>query len=341
MGDNANSRMRVVIADWQQKLEQSNLVTIDEFGRRTFNTQYAKDVLPMFNELFKTGFNSTPQQVFDTLNSIGIRLSYTSIKRLLDGNYQYGKRKFDRDSKDQLFSAKDSHSPIANIYRTIKSISEIDGSVELGEDNKFDVFSNGSVKALANFEAKYSKHLYSNSHRSGLKTVFSYTNDKFIIDRLNELARGYNTGNPDNFKILEELSKDIFAKDSYWLSQLKLAMSDNPTPEALAFSEAFMFGYLSLNPIKKEKGEATERALSDMSPQEILAIKLGLLHNNDSKISGRRIGKLFYPTMSDKTNMITIQSLIRDGIKYENGSIDQDTVDYIYDKVVSAEMNRM
>ena len=39
--------------------------------------------------------------------------------------------------------------------------------------------------------------------------------------------------------------------------------------------------------------------------------------------------------------MITIQSLIRDGIKYENGSIDQDTVDYIYDKVVSAEMNRM
>ena len=89
-----------------KKLEQSNLVTVDEFGRRTFNAQYAKDVLPAFNEIFKTGFDSTPQQIFDVLNSVGIRLSYTTIKRLLDGNYQYGKRKFDRDSKDQMFSAK-------------------------------------------------------------------------------------------------------------------------------------------------------------------------------------------------------------------------------------------
>ena len=341
MGDNANSRMRVVISDWQQRLEQSGLINVNEFGIRTYNPQYAKEVLSRFNDIFNSGFESTPQQIYDALNSVGVKLSYTTIQRLLDGNYQFGKRKFDKDSKDQLFSEKDSHSPIANIYKTIKAISQIEGNVEVGEDNKYDIFSNGSVKVLASFEAKYSKHLYSNSHRSGTKTVFSYTNDKFIIDRMYELTRGYTTGNKDNFKLIEELSKDIFAEKSYWLGQLKQAMGDNPTPEQLAFSEALQFGYLSLNPIKKESGKDGDRGLSDMSVQEIIAIKLGLLHNNDLKISGRRAGKLFYPTMSDKTNMITIQSLIRDGIKYENGSVDNDTVEYLYDKVVSAEMNRM
>ena len=171
--------------------------------------------MPKFIEMFKAGYDATPQQIFDALNSVGIKLSYTTITRLKDGNYNYGARKFTKDSKDQLFSATDTHSPLANIFRTVKAISDSEGIIPVGEDSKYNIFSNGSVKALAKFEAKYSKHLYSNSHVSGTKTVFSYTNDKFIIDRMYELTRGFTTGNADNFKLLKELKNDIFAGESY------------------------------------------------------------------------------------------------------------------------------
>lgn len=345
MADNANSRMRVVLADWNQHLEQSGLIKFDAFGNRTFDQAYAKKVLPLFKKLFENGYKSTNKDIYDALSSVGIKLSYTTIDRLKAGNYSYGSRKFTQDSANQLFAIDSSHSPITNIFKTVEAISNVNRVIPVGEDSKYDIFSNGSVKALAKFEAKYSKHLYSNSHNSGTKTVFSYTNDKFIIDRMYELTRGFATGNADNFKLLKELENDVFAGNSYWLSQLMQAMGPNPTPEQLAFSEAFQFGYLSLNPIKKESGKSTDRSLADMSPQEIIAIKLGLFYNNDLKMgTNRRAAKMFYPTMSDKTNMITIQSLIRDGIKYENGSIyaeEGGTVDYIYDRVVMAEMNRM
>lgn len=283
--------------------------------------------------------------MFNALNSIGIKLSYTTIKQMLNDGFQYGSRRFKKDGVNQLFLKNDKFSPITNIYNVLVKIAATDGNKEIGVDDSLNIFSAGSVKAMADLEAKNSKHLYSNSHNSGTKTVFSYTNDKFIIDRMYELTRGYKTGIQSNFKLLDDLKTDVFANNSYWLNQLLLAKGDNPTPEQLAFSEAFEFGYLSLDALKQANSKASDRGLTDLSPQEIIALKLGLLHNNDSKVgtgvTARRVGKLFYPTMSDKTNMINIQSIIRDNIIYTNNSIDESTVNFIYDRIVKSEMNRM
>jgi hypothetical protein len=103
---------------------------------------------------------------------------------------------------------------------------------------------------------------------------------------------------------------------------------------------------LSLSPLSQENRERTDRSLAELSPKEVLLTKLSLFHNNNNLHNKTtRVGKFFYQTMSDKTAMLTLQTILRNGIKYEgevnNKSIDNDTVDFIYDKVVKSEINRM
>jgi hypothetical protein len=112
------------------------------------------------------------------------------------------------------------------------------------------------------------------------------------------------------------------------------------------FIENFEFGYISLDPLKKKNDEASNRSMADRAAKEILAIKLAHFLNKGERIGKdkRRVINMLYPTTSDKTIGITIQSLIPQidgGINYLNGSINDGTVDFIYEKIVKSEMNRM
>jgi hypothetical protein len=70
---------------------------------------------------------------------------------------------------------------------------------------------NGILKSLIKIEAKNTNRYFSNSHKAGNKTVFSYTNDKFIIDRFYDIRRSIDGGDTT---IFDQFDKDIFAKDS-------------------------------------------------------------------------------------------------------------------------------
>ena len=340
MGDNANSRERVVRANWVQEIELSGLINIDVNGRRFYNREHAKNALAAFDELIA---NPTEDGFFDAFNNIGIRLSKRTISELFKGNYKNGRYAFPVKNglPANIFSTTEASSPVSNIYKILKSIADSD-KPQSTDDNTLDMMRQGSIQSLSKLEAKYARQLASNSHNSGNKTVYSYTNDKFIADRMYELVRGYKTGDGSHYKILRELQNDVFAKNSRWLRQLSRAMKDNPTPEDLAFIDNFEFGYLSLNPIKKKDGKSDDRGLQDMSPQEIIAIKLGLFANNAETVGkGLRVSKMFYPTMSDKTNMMLIKSILLNGITYDGTTVNSDTINEIYDSVVMAEINRM
>ena len=183
-------------------------------------------------------------------------------------------------SSNAFFNENHESSPLKYIYKSLSVIANSNNNLELGGKD-VDIFRNGTVQELASLEAKYSKHLYPNSFRSGSKTIFSYTNDKFIVDRMYELLRGYKTCDKGKFTLLNELSTDIYAKNSYWLNQLKQAMPDSDNFDT-TFSDIFEFGYLSLDALKKQRSESSDRSLADMSSKEIIAIKQDAAEENSA-----------------------------------------------------------
>lgn len=340
MDDNSNSRKRVIMNDWSMNFSRSPIVFTDENHNQMLDKDAAVDSMELIDNLFKNKSSRTTENIIKALKSVGISLSERSVKDVLDGKFTINGKKL---SSNAFFDKNHESSPLKYIYKSLSVIANSNNDLELGKETA-DVFRNGTVQELASLESKYSKHLYPNSFRSGSKTIFSYTNDKFIVDRMYELLRGYKTGDKDKFTLLNELSTDIYAKNSYWLNQLKQAMPDSNNFDT-TFSDIFEFGYLSLDALKKQRSESSDRSLADMSSKEIIAIKLAHLLNMGTLSNGRRVGKLFYPTMSDKTTMLTIQSLMYEGVRYNEvggrKSIDNNTVDFIYNNVVKSEMNRM
>jgi len=340
MDDNSNSRRRVIMNDWSMNFSRSPIVFTDENHNQMLDKDVASDSMDLIDNLFKDKSSRTTENIIKALKSVGISLSERSVKDILDGKFTVNGKKL---SSNAFFDKNHESSPLKYIYKSLSVIANSNNDLELGKESA-DVFRNGTVQELASLESKYSKHLYPNSFRSGSKTIFSYTNDKFIVDRMYELLRGYKTGDKDKFTLLNELSTDIYAKNSYWLNQLKQSMPDSDNFDT-TFSDIFEFGYLSLDALKKQRSESSDRSLADMSSKEIIAIKLAHLLNMGTLSNGRRVGKLFYPTMSDKTTMLTIQSLMYEGVRYNEiggkKSVDNNTVDFIYNNVVKSEMNRM
>jgi len=291
--------------------------------------------------------NRTEDNIIKAFKSVGIKLSGRTISDILNGKYEYNGSRL---TTTQFFNSSYKKSPLKYILDSLKIIVDSETPIEVGEEST-DLMTHGTVKALASLESKYSRHLYPNSFNSGSKTIFSYTNDKFIVDRMYELLRAYKTGDKSKSTLLDKLNQDIFAKNSYWLSRLTEAIDPDSDSYDSNFAENFEFGYLSLDPLKKSKdnkSEVTDRSIVDLSPKEIIAIKLAHLLNSASKSKNdlgieERVGKLFYPTTSDKSNIITIQSLLYGGTRYdsETKSIDDNTVRFVFDNVVLSELNRM
>ena len=310
MDDNSNSRKRVIMNDWSMNFSRSPIVFTDENHNQMLDKDAASDSMELIDSLFKDKSSRTTENIIKALKSVGISLSERSVKDILDGKFTVNGKKL---SSNAFFDKNHESSPLKYIYKSLSVIANSNNDLELGKE-------------------------------SGSKTIFSYTNDKFIVDRMYELLRGYKTGDKDKFTLLNELSTDIYAKNSYWLNQLKQAMPDSDNFDT-TFSDTFEFGYLSLDALKKQRSESSDRSLADMSSKEIIAIKLAHLLNMGTLSNGRRVGKLFYPTMSDKTTMLTIQSLMYEGVRYNEvdgkKSIDSNTVDFIYNNVVKSEMNRM
>lgn len=353
--DNANSINQTIKDDWKNSLLNSDLVNVDSLGNQSFNINEVNNILDGHNEL--RGFNYymnhqselNQNEVKRLLNSVGVNISYETARQLMDDGLKVSNnRQFKINAPSgysEMFS-ENGFSPIYNIVKKLREIKsesgKVEGDLDLENSSKFDWLSDSSLKSIIDLESKNTNHLLSNSFISGNKRIFSYTNDKFLTDRYFDLMRGFKNG---DFKTLNELDTDIYSNNSWWLELLNNSRNSENEDDKL-MSNIFKFNYLSLSPLSQTGRERTDRSLSDLSPKEVLLTKLSLFHNNNTVYNkNSRIGRFFYQTMSDKTSMLTLQTLLRNDIKYEgetnNKSIDNDSVDFIYDKIVKSEINRM
>ena len=153
---------------------------------------------------------------------------------------------------------------------------------------------------------------------------------------------------------MTRLSKLSFNSKASWLQQL-LKTNDlgeyvynedglaEINTESLFFKN-FAYDYLALDSIK-ELGTKTYREtrnLNTLSPAEHEIVKMTMFTNNGSVTKdGTRIGKMFYPTMSDKTTMILLTVPLVNISLNEEGEVSSNTVDFIYDNLVQAEIDRI
>jgi hypothetical protein len=215
--------------------------------------------------------------------------------------------------------------------------SKKDNKVTLAEKSIMD---DSAVKALAALEAKNSLNVFSNSFMTGGKTIYTYTNNKFAINRMRDIL------DPDKI-LLNELKNINFTKDSLYLKEL--LSEDEDIREAL--QNRLGVRYLGLEAIKQLfTGTRDNRKLNNLSEAEHEIIKIGLFQSDSNQLrikgkkkSGRRKVTFFYPTMSDKSTMMLLNTLsykLRMA-NIEEGELSNQSAETLFNALILPEVNRI
>lgn len=316
---NANSIERTVSESWYNNLIISPLVTTKD-GNYYYSPEIVDEIKKEYQEL-----KSQKAPNIDTLNSwlkkMGIMLSPNTLSELVKGEFVYNNKQY---TYEALFGNE------ASLFGNLVSKLNTEGQIT---DSGNQLFSDSIVKGLIKFEAQNSLRVFSNSHRSGTKTVYSYTNDKYVMDRFFDLKNGNK---------LAELSSLPFNKESSWLKQMvKDGVIDR---DSKAFN-VFDVNYLALDAFKvKGTNAQDDNDLAHLAPVEHEVTKLTMFFNNNSiskGTGGQRVGRFFYPTMSDKTASFVITAPLYNVSLGLDGNVTDNVVNYVYNNIVQSEINRM
>ncbi len=341
---NASSIENRLRAIWQSNLKglstQSNLVYIDEDNNYKFNPEVAKVLTEQAEEFAQDPASVTNQELATWLGNFGIVLNDETYNDLRKGKYSNKGRK----TWDQLFK---------NSYGIVKVLTkELNKKINLQENTSESVdvaaespinnlLADTAVKALAKLDALNSLNTFSNSFQAGGKTVYSYGNNNFLINRMRDIT-AYNaeTGEFVNQRLIEDLKAVSFTGSSIWLDELT-----NKGEVGELTRRNLKVGYISLEALKKLFTPSQDnRKLNNLTAAEHEVSKIGFFQNASGEIidkEQRRTVDFFYPTMSDKTTMLTIKALAREFKFDSEGKISRKNLEMLYDAIVLPELNRM
>ncbi len=318
---------------WKSNLKgvtgKSNVVAVDEDGNYVFDKTEVAKLVEQAGQFAADPNAVTNEDLANWLGSIGIVLTDDTYQDLRDGKYNNRGKK----AWSKLFT--DSDGLVKTLAKELKSFSDGDMLVEEAE-----ILNDSVVKALAKLDAMNNMNTFSNSFQAGGKTVYSYGNNNFLVNRMRDLI-AYNEveGKFMNQGLIDGLKEISFTKNSLWLNELT-------DPDSLGEStrSTLNVGYLSLEALKKKYTRSQDnRKLNNLTAAEHEVTKIGLFQNRSGKIFNgqtRRMVDFFYPTMSDKSTMLTLRALAYE-YKLSNGEISDENIDLLYKAIVEPELNRI
>ncbi len=238
------------------------------------------------------------------------------------------------------------------LYRFLKDrIVAVPGDVFLENSP---ITGDSSVYRLAYFDTQFVNDAHSNSHDSGNKSVFSYTDNKAVFDKARQLGAVAGSTEVD-YQLLEDLVNDPFVGKNSW-DLRQLLKFDETTQEFVRdennrliylseddFAKNFKIAYTSLSVlIQKGVPVGHRNALEDLDPREHIITKMMMFQNKGTApAEGLRRGQLFHMTLSNKNTMILFEKSIPNIGVNEDGSIDEATVNMMFNFMVLPEINRM
>ena len=330
---NASSIEQRLRSIWNSNLKgvatRSNLVVVNDKDEYVFNTEVGNALVAQAKEWAKNPKDVTNEELANWLGNFGIVLSDGTYNDLRNGKFTNKGRK----SWAALFTNS------AGLVKVLETAlyENIQGEVSLKDAN---IINDSAVKSLAKLEAANSYNTYSNSFQAGGKTIYSYGNNNFLVNRMRDLtAFDEETGTFVNQELIEGLSKISFTKDSTWLGDLT-----NADTTGQLMRDTFAVKYLSIEALKKAFTRSQDnKKLNNLTTAEHEVTKIAFFQNNSGEILNgeqRRKVDFFYPTMSDKTTMLTISSLSRE-ITLTDGEISDASIALLYNTIVLPEINRI
>jgi hypothetical protein len=328
---NKSSTEQRIRAIWKSNLKgvatQSNLININENDEYVFDKTVVKDLITQANNWKKNPKEVTNDELANWLGQFGIVISDDTYDDLRKGLYSNKGRK----TWEGLFL---SDSGLVNILAK-----ELEKKQDLTLADA-ELLNDSAIKALASLEASNSLNTFSNSFQAGGKTIYSYGNNNYLVNRMRDLT-AYNSETEQfvNQSLIDKLKSISFVKDSLWLNELT---SDKTIGKATR--NTFSLSYLSLEALKKKWSDSQDnRKLNNLTTAEHEVTKLGFFQNKSGSVIdnvARRQVSFFYPTMSDKTTMLAINALAREFL-LEDGKVSKKNFETLYDAVVTPEIKRM
>ena len=263
------------------------------------------------------------------LGNFGIVLTDDTYQDLRDGKYKNDGAK----SWNKLFT--DSAGIVKVLAKRIKALSDQKVTVE-----EASILNDSAVKALAKLDAANNLNVFSNSFRTGGKTIYSYGNNNYLVNRMRDLT-AYDEENKKfiNEELINNLKNISFTRDSLWLRELS-----EDSEAGRLMRNNLRLDYVSLEALKQEYRASKDNSkLKDLNVDEHEAVRLGMFFNSSKHIIDgeiRRVASLFYQTMSDKSTMLTMSYVTRQ-IELDTEGISEKNLELLYNAVVQPEINRM
>ena len=307
----------------------SNLVTVDAEGNYIFDAEVADYLYETAKEWESDPSTVTNDELANWLGNFGIVLTDETYKDLRDGKYKNQGSK----SWDNLFT--NSAGLVKVLAKKIKDVTNQKINVE-----QANILNDSAVEALAALDATNNLNIFSNSFRTGGKTVYSYGNNNYLINRMRDLT-AYDEENKKfiNEGLIEDLNNISFTRDSLWLRELQ---ADSEAGRLMRSN--LRLDYISLEALKQEyRAPKDDSKLKNLNIDEHEIVKLGMFFNASKKIVDgevRRVASLFYNTMSDKSTMLTMSFLTRQ-VELEQEGLSEANLELLYEALVQPEVNRM
>ena len=307
----------------------SNLLMVDDEGEYFFNPEVADDLVTIAAEWKKDPSKVTNEELAQWLGNFGIVLADATYKDLRAGKYNNsGRKKF-----SALFT---SDSGLVNVLA--KELAKVkNGKLKITEAN---ILKDSAIKALAKLDAVNTAATFSNSFRAGTKTIYSYGNNNYLVNRMRDLTN-YDSENKKflNQDLIDKLQKISFTRHSLWLKGLT-----NTEELGDLMRSSLSLDYLSLEALKQQYTQSKDdRKLNKLTADEHEIVKLGMFFNASKQVVGdstyRKVS-YFYPTMSDKTTMLVINALAQTITRTDEG-VSEENLQTLYNAIVQPEVSRM
>ena len=307
----------------------SNLILVNEAGDYIYNKEVVDDIVTIASEWEKNPKDVTNEELAKWLGNFGIVLSDATYKDLRAGKYNNSGRK----SWEALFNT--SSGLVKVLKEELKAIANNPDKIA---DKS--LLKDSAIKALSKLEAINTASNFSNSFRAGTKTIYSYGNNNYLVNRMRDLT-SYDSDNKKfiNQDLIDKLKKISFTRDSLWLAALT---QDGETGDLMRSSLGI--DYLSLEALKRQYTKSQEdRKLNKLTVDEHELVKLGMFFNGSKQVAdGKTYRKVsyFYPTMSDKTTMLVVNALAQQVVVTPGGVTDAN-LESLYQATVQPEINRI
>lgn len=312
------------------KLESHSRVRVIR-GGRTYQIEKEGESykFSVFNEK-----KVTAQEISNWLKEVGISMSEDALNEVLTkGVYDSATKKF-VPFNQLLNKSANSIGAFGSIAYNLQIFANSEKPILIEEEGN-NPLKDSSVKKLAKIESKYNLNIISNSFRDNGKSLYGFTATKYITERFSDLVT--------DETLREQLGNISYSSESLWLKLLN---------EDADFREKFKVSHMGLTAFKeagkKAYGDAGITTLSDADHE---LTKIGLLQDINqgtikSTVNGiaMRVGRIFSPTMSDKTTMTIVKTAILDLTNKEllNGTgLSDNLTKTLYEQLIKPELKRI